>query len=335
MLTVTGTGLERLFARIHRPYDADAVVEALLGLPHGVVHQLVGAAIATSDEAEDLLDAMPVTLRSLAIATTDRAERCHGEIRGPVLWSETMSARASSAGDAGVYVCAMPSKAFDTDENRVLVAALRALQRGARAVERGDRAGYDDDVLSRARMNGMRAQRYLDHRALMTVTKTDRPTGRALRRTRAGTRRHTYWHALRMLERAGEPLSAGHLSTLCDDRTVLQHEVLAEVADRLEQRGIELPAMRAYHGALMSGPLWFRHARIRGATDRVHGIRVGSVLLDVADRPGDTDRGRVTHNLAARSQGLPVVAVLEPADIDTGIDLAIDVGLDRREGFGS
>ena len=41
-----------------------------------------------------------------------------------MLWSETASARASSFGDGGLFVCTTPSQAYDTDENRVLVPAL-------------------------------------------------------------------------------------------------------------------------------------------------------------------------------------------------------------------
>ncbi len=33
-----------------------------------------------------------------------------------------MSARASSFGDEGLFVCATPSRAYDVDENQVLVA---------------------------------------------------------------------------------------------------------------------------------------------------------------------------------------------------------------------
>ena len=51
-------------------------------------------------------------------------QRCIGELRGPVLWSETMSARASSFGDRDLFICATPSRAYDIDENRILVAAL-------------------------------------------------------------------------------------------------------------------------------------------------------------------------------------------------------------------
>ena len=106
-----GTGLTVLLQWLARPYDPEKVTSALLGLPSRTTRQMIGAVLATSEEAEDLLAAMPTIVRSMAIATTDRAERCFGEIRGPVLWGETMSARSSSAGDPGLFVCATTTKA--------------------------------------------------------------------------------------------------------------------------------------------------------------------------------------------------------------------------------
>src|SRR4051794_27501034 len=92
-----------LWARLRRPFDVVAMVDAVLGLSPNVVRQLAGTMLATSTEAERLLSMMPHTLRSLAMSTTSSPEHCRGELRGPVLWSETMSARSSSAGLQDVY----------------------------------------------------------------------------------------------------------------------------------------------------------------------------------------------------------------------------------------
>jgi hypothetical protein len=156
-----GEGLGIIWDRLARPYDPVAMIEAVLGLPHRAARHLVGAAIATSDEAEQLLHGMPVTLRSLSIATTDQPLRCYGEIRGPVMWAETVAARSASAGDPGLFVCATPAKAFDTDENRVLVSALDAIRRAASTVttrtrcdgrRRTARRRFDTSTIARSRM---------------------------------------------------------------------------------------------------------------------------------------------------------------------------------------
>jgi hypothetical protein len=321
-----GAGLESLWARLSRPYDPVTLLEALLGFPLSVSRQLNGAVVATCDEAEELLDRMPMTLRSLAIATTDRAQRCYGEIRGPVMWAETVSARAASIGDIGLFVCAMPDKAFDTDENRVLAAALSAIRNAGLEVERSQHA-YDDAVLRRARHNAGRAIRYLEHRSLAQVPRR-RPNPRAISRTRAGTRRRTYQPALDLLARTSEPFSVLALEGFCDERTTSQHDLLAALADGLEERGRPLRPLRTHEGALMTGPLWYRHPRNRGDQRVLHGVRVGRVLVDVPESIHERDRERARHQLDARSQGHPSVAVLDAGDVDAALDLALELGLD-------
>ena len=74
------TGTAAVLAGLARPYEPIRVLSALLGLPSRTTRQLVGTIVATSDEAEELLERMPHILRSLAIASTDQPERCYGEL---------------------------------------------------------------------------------------------------------------------------------------------------------------------------------------------------------------------------------------------------------------
>ena len=78
----TGTGI--VLRWLARPYDPQRAVAALLGLSTRVTRQMIGVVLATSPEAEDLLDAMPRIVRSLAIATTDQPERCYGDRKSVV-----------------------------------------------------------------------------------------------------------------------------------------------------------------------------------------------------------------------------------------------------------
>ncbi|MGH9275006.1 MAG: hypothetical protein ACRDZU_10200 [Acidimicrobiales bacterium] len=246
-----------ILARLARPYDPSKVLGALLGLPPRVARQLVGAILATSDEAEALLDAMPHIVRSMAIATTDKAERCYGELRGPVLWSETMSARSASAGDPGLFVCATTTKAYDTDENRVLKAALDAIRRaGVDAVHGSD--AWHDDVARRARHNGNRASHLLEHRTLSGVPVT-RVRGRAMTRTRAGNRRSTYRPAIDLLRRAADPVGVTQLEAYADDATRTQLALLAQAIRSVEERTGAPVALRSSHGSLVGGPLAYDH----------------------------------------------------------------------------
>lgn len=267
-----GTGTERILARLTRPYDAARVASILLGLPQRAARQLVGAVLATSDEAEDLLDAMPRIVRSMAIATTDRPERCFGELRGPVLWSETMSARSASAGDPGLFVCSTTTKAYDTDENRVLKAALATIERAGRAATHGlDLHG--DEVLRRARHNEHRARHLLEHRTLSAVPLTQ-ISGRSMRRTRAGSRRTTYRPAVAVLVRSHDPVTAAHLQSYAPRATVADHDLLAEALSALDARSLAPPALRTSRGSLVAGPVSYEH---------LGGVTIGGALVTSRD----------------------------------------------------
>lgn len=271
----TDSGTEAVLARMSRPYDAARVTSILLGLPQRAARQLVGAVLATSDEAEDLLDRMPHIVRSMAIATTDRAERCYGELRGPVLWSETMSARSASAGDPGLFVCSTTTKAYDTDENRVLKAALAAIDRAGRDATYGlDLHG--DEVLRRARHNELRARHMLEHRTLSAVPVT-RVSGRALQRTRAGSRRTTYRPALALLSREREPVQAIHLQSYAPQATRADHDLLAEALLVLDSRTTSPAPLRTARGSLVAGPIRYDH---------IGGVTIGGMLITAPDEIG-------------------------------------------------
>lgn len=266
-----GTATQAILRRLARPYDPVKVVGALLGLPPRVARQLVGRALATSEEVETLLDAMPRIVRSLAIATTDRAERCYGELRGPVLWSETMSARSASAGDPGLFVCATTTKAYDTDENRVLKAALDAIRQAGADADHG--SDSHDDTVRRARQNGHRAAHLLEHRTLSAVPVT-RVAGRALSRTRAGSRRGTYRPAIDVLHRAGDPLADTQLEALTDAATAAQLTLFVQAVESVEARTGTPVVLRSARGGLAGGPVTYDH---------LVGITVDGRLITSAD----------------------------------------------------
>ena len=255
--TVHGSVTGAILARLARPYDPPKVISALLGLPPRLARQLVGAILATSEEAEGLLDAMPTIVRSMAIATTDRPERCYGELRGPVLWSETMSARSASAGDPGLFVCATTTKAYDTDENRVLKAALDTIRRAGADADHGTDA-QNEAIVRRARQNGHRAAHLLEHRTLSGVPVT-RVSGRALTRTRAGNRRNTYRPAIELLRRAGDPVGTSELEPYMDAATSTQIALLARVIDVVEARTGAPLSLRTARGTLVGGTVTYDH----------------------------------------------------------------------------
>lgn len=313
-----------LWDRLSTPFDVARTVSALTGLSNVVVGQLVGVAVAGSPQAERLLDQFPHTVRGLATSMAVQNERCKGELRGPVLWSETMSARASSFGDPDLYVCMTPSRAYDIDENRVLVAALTAVRNAAKDATENTPVKLQDDPLFRAvKRNGNDASRFLEHPSLQRVTR-QKPPPRAIKRTRAGKKVKIYEPALAMLERAADPLSAEDVRGWCDLRTRKQHEVLMGLVTRLEQRtGNRLPEFRVERGALYSGPVQYHHGRLLGDRSTLSGVVIGSLLVDVPDHVTDPSRARAEAALAARAGGRTSMVVMDESDLDRAVELAI------------
>lgn len=316
--------LAELWDRLARPFEVIGTISALTGLSRPAVGELVGTAVATSEEAEQLLATFPSTVRSLATSMSTQAERCIGELRGPVLWSETLSARASSFGDPDLYICATPSRAYDVDENRVLVAALMAVRDAARsAVEHlGDAGRYQDPAVRTAIRNGNEAGRFAEHPSLSDVTR-GRPTRRAVRRARSGKRRASYRPAVAVLERVAEPVGPDDLLALCDRRTRAQHRALVHVLRNLEALGGALPELRAESGSLYAGPVQYHHPGRAAERAGLSGIVVGQLLVDVPDRLAEPVPGLAEDALAARAGGREHVVVRSAADVHGAVGRAV------------
>jgi hypothetical protein len=320
--------LADLWSRLSRPFNVISTVSVLTGLSRPAVGELVGSVIATSPEAERLLDVFPRTIRSLATSMGTQAERCIGALRGPVLWSETLAARASSFGDPDLYICATPSRAYDIDENRVLVAALLAVRDAAQdAVEHaGGRQRYQDRAVQAAIRNGNDAARFAEHPSLARVSR-QKPSPRALKRTRSGKKKTSYEPAVQMLERAADPLSLDQVRDVCDRRTRAQHLLLMRLVHRLEVLGGRLPAFRAEQSSLYAGPVQYHHPRRANERGGLAGIVVGQLLIDVPDRLGDQDRASAAAALAARAGGRASLVVVDDDDVELAVGRAVELAV--------
>ena len=291
--------LDRIWQRIRRPVDVPAAVEALIGIPGRTARQLVSATVAGSEQASTLLAAMPELIRGLSISTTSVPERSFGEVRGPVLWSETLAARSASAGDPNVFVCATLARAYDTPENRILVGALALIARGGKDVDRLRRRGRDEPALfATARHNGDLAVRFLDHRALLSV-RSDKIDRRALARLTHDSRRRAYRPVIDMLRIAAEPLDVPTLRVFCDDETTAEHDLLVAATDHLERRGVKLPPFLVVGHAIVAGPIRFCRAG-HPASQTLPGLTIGGTRLLPASSgdSGDSGEGRVISGRA-------------------------------------
>ena len=304
--------LDRIWQRIRRPFDPHGAIEALAGVPQRTARQVIGAAIAASDEATRLLAAMPQLVRNLSISTVTVPERCIGEIRGPILWSETLAARAASAGDTGVFVCSTVSRGHDTPENQLLVAALEAIVRGGADVDRfhGGLGKDEPSMLADARRHTDVAQRFLDHRTLIDV-RSSRGSRRTRQRLSRDPRRRTYRPVAAMLDRAAEPLDVATIRLFCDESTTARHDLFVAALGVLESRGVRIPPLLVADRAVVGGPVRFHHPALatRDDTSRF-GLFVGQTRLDVPS------------GLSADG-GEDVVTVRGRGDLTAAIDRAI------------
>ena len=113
------------------------------------------------------------------------------------------------------------------------------------------------------------------------------PPGRALRRTRAGSRRHTYRPALALLRRAAEPMGADHLRAFADERTTRRSSTCWAPSSSGSRQVTGAPlVLRSDRGAITGGPVTFHHPD-RAADDALlpaTRITVGGLLV-TARRP--------------------------------------------------
>jgi hypothetical protein len=301
-----------LWDRLAEPIDYFQVVAAMLGLSQSAVHLLQSALLATSPETEKLIAAMPSISRTMSIATTDVPERSVGSIRGPVLWSETISARAASFGDEGLFVCKSSTRAYDTAENRVLAYALWLVADAAVTVDTQRAVGHENEIADQVRLTGKVARRHLEGRTLSGVPR-HHPSGRDLRRARSGRKRRTYEPAMRLLHRASVPFEPADVEAVVDDATREYHALILKIADLVEARSGTLPRFRADSGILFAGEISFRHPGHRGRSDHPAGVMVADTLLVLAGAVPDSTR-RAGHDVGdileqAQASGRKVISV--------------------------
>ena len=265
---------------------------------------------------------MPTIVRSMAIATTDRPERCYGEIRGPG------AVGRDDVGPIGVGRRSGPVRVRHHHQGlrhrREPGPQGRPRQHPPGRPQRRARHGR----LQRRRHPASPAQRA--PRRPPARPPDPRPGRRSpartagpLRRTRAGSRRHTYHPALALLRRAGEPVGPDHLAAFADERTRAQHDLLAATLVHLEDVTGQQPVLRSDHGGLSAGPAHVPPPGRRGDPGHLDGITIDGVLLDV---PGPAARRSRAARARSSSSGPPAgppVLALGPADVERAVALAL------------
>jgi hypothetical protein len=324
----TATALESLVERLEPDTPDASWLIAACGIPPAQIADLSELMVAHSHEAAIFLDRMPQTMRGLVSSTTMETERCVGQVRGPILWSETVTAWSAGIGAEDVFVCVAPRRDYDLAENR---AVAWLLQRIARAPMRLDTAAsmyLDPSGHDLIRRHATEARRWLRHRFLDGI-EARRPTAGDLRRVRTSRHRAVYGPTQALLSRVLKPLHADELTDVLDERTADQMHALRWLVEELDRRGRDRLEWSVASASLTMGELVFRHAAHFGPQDR--GIWLGSVAIDAA--PGistapaatlDQVAG-VTAALNSRAGGRPWCVVADRSDASLAVQLAIDV----------
>jgi hypothetical protein len=231
---------------------------ALTGNSFGTLTDAVALSLALSDEARRLLDGMELRVRTLTATVAMKNERCVYSVRGPVLWAETMTARANSFGTDDVFICSASERSFDTVENRTLVAALDAVAAATRALDGPLADRLTPEEAERARSVAGEAATWRAHPRLAGV-RAGRLTGRDAARLRGGHRMSRMAAVVAVRDRAQEPFGPEVLARLSDAPTRAYHRFLYAVLEVLERRELVDGDLQLSEGTLRAGGLSFAH----------------------------------------------------------------------------
>jgi hypothetical protein len=305
------------------PHDrANIAVHALIGIPPEVIAELALLVAAASADADRLIRTTPGVLRHLSSSTTMVAERCVAHVRGPVLWSETLNARAHTLGSDDVFVCGVLQRDYDTTENEVLLSALDLVGRAGAILDHEATEFLDPTTVALAAARSTAARSLRAERSLDGVRR-NRAGNMQVHRVRNGRHSKQYQPALSVLNRRTEPFRGRDLILFTDPKTVGQLRGLVLMCAALERRGMTIGDL-AFAGAEVSaGPLRYRNWR--HATEQGNfGLLIGPVLVDTPGTDDPTERAAVLADLEARAGRRKFCVVTNDVEADLAVDLARD-----------
>ena len=316
------SSLERIWARLGDQVSGAEAVPALTGLPAAEMADLAELAIAHSHEAHVFLDLLASTVRQFQSTTLMETERCVGQVRGPIMWSETITAWSTGLGADDVFVCMAPRRHYDLAENRVVAWLLWRLGRASRHLDTAASMRLDEGARHEVARNSAVAKRWLRHRFLVEVEHR-RPRSADLRRARATRHPRPYEPAFALLDRTVRPFHADEVVDLVDPATDARLAAFSHIIDAVEAHGIAVPALGVHRGAVGSGRLVFRHQRLFGRD--VAGIELNGVMIDAPLSLSTDDVAAATAALAKRSGDRPWCLVANRNEAELAVEMAMDL----------
>lgn len=238
---------------------------ALIGRDAAELSDAAALSLAASTEAARFLDGMELRVRTLTSTVATETQRCRGSVRGPILWSETITARANALGNDDVFVCLTASRSYHTVENRIIVDALDSVGRAARALRSPTGARVAPADAERIALVAAEALSWRRHPRLAGI-RGGRLRGRELAQLRAGHRIARLAPVTAVRERAAEPFRAEDVAALAGRATLRFHRFVEQVTRELQRRDLITGRWSIADGGLWSQALSFRHPATSGAT---------------------------------------------------------------------
>lgn len=322
----TGTPLGALVERLAPGVGGAAWMGGLCGVPAAELADLAELSIARSAEARRFLAHMEGTVRLLQSTTSMRSERCVGHVRGPILWSETVTAWSSGLGSEDVFVCIAPVRDYDRAENRVVAWLLHRLSRARIHLDTAASMRFEEAAREEIAHVADEARRWSRHRHLRDLPRRQ-PRTADLRKARATRHRAAYEAAFDLADRVAEPFAPDEADDLLDDLGRARLRAFLWIIEAVEDAGGRLPPLHVAGRALGTGRLVFRHPRHFPAEEA--GIDVAGILVDavVGDDPATLEQAG--RDLIERAGGRPTGIVRSPQDASRVVREAIGRLSDR------
>lgn len=261
-----GAATEALWSHRDRRTPAVAAAHAVTGLPTAMLEQASRISFAASAEFEAVLAGLDDRVRSLPSVLVNSSQRCVHEVRGPVLWSETITARANSLGDEDVFVCSTVRRSYDCAENRLLMWLLQRAGLATKAIRSAMGVHLDPGEQRRIEETSASARRWRSTPRLRGVP-SQRPSRLELARLRAPHRSAS--GPLVLLDaysRSHQPFAGCDIAALTDPGTLEAHTILLEkLVDRM---GADF-VFTCANATLVGDGLTWRHPALGSPADQL------------------------------------------------------------------
>ena len=225
-----------------------------------------------------LLDLLPDFFRSATRYFTGTTERCVGGIRGPIHWGETMTAWSSGIGVNEVFVCEIPTRDYETDENQLIAWLLSKVASAQGAVNSAGSLHFNDAQLGELKTRIRTARRLLSEEPLKHASRR-RPRSRELRAFTSPRSAGRYGPVLAVRERLIAPLPAQQIEAFASPATRAEHQFFLALLEMFESITHTKQRVRVTELGCSAGPLTYVSGPMgRGpaAGSYLAGVRIGA-----------------------------------------------------------